>query len=105
MSERLCPRCHTLLIQEDSGVLFYCSHCGAPQVQLSEELREQAAESAIAHIDAQTGSGNFAEAGLTSLDSADPTAVDWTEAVRVAGLGGLIALALGLLSMAVPPVK
>src|ERR1700740_1200044 len=100
MSERPCPRCHTLLVNEDSGVLLYCSHCGAPQVLLSDELREQAAETAVAPIEAQTGgavAGNFAGAGLTSLDTGDPTAVDWTEAVRVAGLGGLIALGVGLL--------
>jgi predicted RNA-binding Zn-ribbon protein involved in translation (DUF1610 family) len=105
MSERSCPRCHTPLTHEDSGVLFYCGHCGAPQVLLSQELREQAAEAAVAQIAGQTGvPGNFAEAGLTSLDTADPTAVDWSEAVRVAGLGGLIALGLGLISMAAPPV-
>jgi len=103
MSERPCPRCHTLLINEDSGTLIYCSHCGAPQVRLSEELREQAAENSEAQH-SNTATGNFAEAGLTSLDAADPAAVDWTEAVRAAGLGGLIALGLGLLSMPVPPV-
>jgi len=105
MSERPCPRCHTLLSNEDSGVLLYCSHCGAPQVLLSEELREQTAEAAAVHIAAQPGTaaaGNFAEAGLASLDTGDPTAVDWTEAVRDAGLGGLIALAVGLIAMAVP---
>jgi len=107
MSQRPCPRCHTLLVHEDSGVLIYCSHCGAPQVLLSEELREQAAESTQALIDAQAGnvsSANFAEASLTSLDSGDLTAVDWPEAIRVAGFGGLIALGLGLISMALPPV-
>ena len=99
MSERPCPRCHTLLVNEDSGVLLYCSHCGAPQVLLSDEiLREQAAETAVEQIAAQTGgavAGNFAGAGLTSLDTGDPTAVDWTEAVRVAGLGGLIGVGEG----------
>jgi hypothetical protein len=70
---------------------------------LSEDLREQA-ETANAAPGATVGAGNFAEAGLPSLDAGDPTAVDWTEAVRVAGLGGLIALGLGLISMAVPPV-
>jgi hypothetical protein len=103
MSQRSCPRCHTLLVNEDSGTLLYCSHCGAPQLMLSEDLREQA-ETANAAPGATVGAGNFAEAGLTSLDTGDPTAVDWTEAVRVAGLGGLIALGLGLISMAVPPV-
>ena len=108
MSQRPCPRCHTLLVNEDSGELIYCSHCGAPQVLLSEELREQAAERAetlSAAPGASGAAGNFAEASLTSLDTSDPTAVDWTEAVRVAGLGGLIALGLGLISMAVPPVE
>jgi hypothetical protein len=103
MSQRSCPRCHTLLINEDSGTLIYCSHCGAPQVQLSEELREQAAENAVPHGN-NAAAGNFADASLTSLDANDPTAVDWTEAVRAAGLGGLIALGLGLLSMPIPPV-
>jgi hypothetical protein len=105
MSQRSCPRCHTLLVNEDPGALLYCSHCGAPQVLLSEELREQAAERAETLTPApEASAGNFAEAGLTSLDTSDPTAVDWTEAVRIAGLGGLIALGLGLISMAVPPV-
>ena len=105
MSQRPCPRCHTLLVNEDSGELLYCSHCGAPQVLLSEELREQTAEHAetlSAAPGASAAAGNFAEASLTSLDTSDPTAVDWTEAVRVAGLGGLIAFAVGLISMAVP---
>jgi len=107
MSERICPRCHTLLLNEDSGTLIYCSQCGAPQVMLSEELREKAAEDVSAQAAVQSRSdtsGNFAEANLTSLDSGDPTAVDWTEAVRVAGLGGLIALALGVISIPVEQV-
>ena len=70
MSESPCPRCHTLLTNEDSGVLMYCTHCGAPQVLLSEELREQAAERADAHIatlrdGVPPGNRNFAEASLT----------------------------------------
>jgi len=105
MSQRPCPRCHTLLVNEDTGVLFYCTHCGAPQVLLSEELREQAAESLSAANGTTVAAGNFAEAGLTSLETNDPTAVDWTEAVRVAGLGGLIALGLGLISMAFQAVS
>lgn len=107
MSERICPRCHNLLVNEDSGTLIYCSHCGAPQVMLSEELRERAEENTSAQAAVLTGDetpGNFAEAKLTSLDTADPTAVDWTEGVRVAGLGGLIALALGLISIPVEAV-
>ena len=79
MSERICPRCHTLLLNEDSGTLIYCSQCGAPQVMLSEELREKAAEDVSAQAAVQSRSdtsGNFAEANLTSLDSGDPTAVD-----------------------------
>jgi len=110
MSERPCPRCHTLLTNEDSGVLIYCTHCGAPQVLLSEELREQAAvagEAPAATLpdSVPAGNGNFADAGLTSLDTGDLTTVDWSEAVRVAGLGGLIALGLGLLSIAIPPIS
>jgi len=104
MSERLCPRCHNLLTDENAGVLLYCGHCGAPQVLLSEELREQAAESVSAASEQSAPGGNFAEAGLTSLDSSDPTAIDWPEAVRVAGLGGLIALGLDLLSTLIQPV-
>jgi hypothetical protein len=105
MSERLCPRCHTLLTYEDYGVLFYCSHCGAPQVQLSEELREQAAEAAVSDIAGQAEvAGHFAAASLTSLDAADSTTVDWSEAVRAAGWGGLLAFGLGLISMPVPQV-
>src|ERR1700678_4148711 len=112
MSKRLCPRCHTLLLIEDSGALIYCSHCGAPQVLLSQELLEQAAVSAEADRAANLGpehiegvpAANFAEAGLPSLDTGDPTSVDWTEAVRIAGLSGLVALGLDLLSMFIPPV-
>jgi len=105
MSQRPCPRCHNLLLNEDSGALLYCSHCGAPQVLLSEELREQAAENLNAANGIPAAAGNLADAGVPALDTSDPTTVDWTEAVRVAGLGGLIALCLGLLSMAVPPVE
>lgn len=74
---------------------------------LSEELRDQAegrAETLSAARGENASTGNFAEAGLTSLDSADPTAVDWTEAVRAAVLGGLIALGLDLLSILIQPL-
>jgi hypothetical protein len=103
MSQRICPRCHTVLLIEDSGTLIYCSHCGAPQVMLSEELRERAAESASLQA-GSTSTENFVETGLSSLDTSDATAVDWTEAVRISGWGGLIALALGLISVPFPPV-
>lgn len=44
MNERLCHRCGSELHIPEEGALFYCMHCGAPQIVLSEELREQAAE-------------------------------------------------------------
>lgn len=42
MTEYPCLRCHQLLTLE-KGHLIFCSHCGAPQIFLSEELQEQAA--------------------------------------------------------------
>ncbi len=43
VTERLCLRCQTPITLE-AGQLTYCSVCGAPQIFLSEELQERAAE-------------------------------------------------------------
>jgi hypothetical protein len=42
VTERLCPRCHTLLPFDEDAALVFCWSCGAPQVRLSEELLARA---------------------------------------------------------------
>ncbi len=97
MINRLCLRCHTVLHREDEGTLVFCWNCGAPQVQLSEELREQL-EKQIA--------GQAADPSTLDpiLPPVPPSAVVWPGAIRCAGLAGAVAAAFGLLSLAVPPV-
>lgn len=96
---RICSRCHSVLHREEEGTLVFCWNCGAPQVQLSEELREQ--------IDQQI-SAQRAEANPPIEQAAQPkapsTAVIWAGAIQLAGLAGAVAAALSLLSFALPPI-
>jgi hypothetical protein len=99
VSPRICPRCHAVLHREDEGALVYCWNCGAPQVQLSEELREQidqqiSAQQAAAHPLAQP----------ISQPAAASNAVVWRGAIQIAGLAAAVAAALALLSFALPPI-
>jgi hypothetical protein len=99
VTSRICSRCHTVLHREDEGSLVFCWNCGAPQVRLSEELREQ--------IDQQI-STQEAAANPPSEPIFQPIApsnvIVWSGAIQCAGLAGAVAAALTLLSFALPPV-
>jgi hypothetical protein len=96
VTNRLCSRCHTVLHREDEGTLVFCWNCGAPQVQLSEELRDQ--------IDRQIAGQSADTATLEPIPTpVSPTAVVWHGAIQCAGLAGAVAAAFGLLSLVVPP--
>jgi hypothetical protein len=99
VTQRLCPRCHTVLYREDEGSLVFCWNCGAPQVHLSEELRDQ--------IDRQITAQQMAtnpSAEPTPQPVAASNAIIWPGAIQCAGLAGAVAAALALLSFALPPV-
>jgi hypothetical protein len=95
VTQSLCPRCHNVVHIEDESSLVFCSTCGAPQVRLSEELRE------LAHTQL---SGEAQAAAADTLPTAPPSANPWHGAIQSAGLAGAIAAALTLLSFALPPV-
>ena len=98
VSPRLCSRCHAVLHREEEGSLIYCWNCGAPQVQLSEELRDQ--------IDQQLSAQQAAAHPLAEpLPPPPPSnAVIWRGAIQIAGLAGAVAAALAVLAFALPPV-
>ncbi len=99
MSPRLCPRCHAVLHREEEGSLIFCWNCGAPQVQLSEELREQIDQ----QISAQHAAANSLAEPLPQ-PVAPSNAVVWRGAIQIAGLAGAVAAAFALLSFALPPI-
>jgi hypothetical protein len=99
VTQRICSRCHTVLYREDEGSLVFCWNCGAPQVHLSEELREQ--------IERQIGAQQTAADPLAvQLPQPAPAtnAIIWQGAIQCAGLAGAVAGALALVSFALPPV-
>jgi hypothetical protein len=99
LTQRLCPRCHSVLHREDAGSLVYCWNCGAPQVVLSEELLEQFAQQA--QLEQQAAS----DVSRPPVPPPPPTdAIVWSGAVRYAGLAGAIAGGFTLVSFVVPPV-
>jgi uncharacterized Zn finger protein (UPF0148 family) len=105
VTQRLCPRCHNVLQLADDGSLVYCGHCGAPQVRLSEEMREQAeqqaAAAAAASLDPDLPGGSRPQVERVS----EPTAVVWPGAIQCAALAGVLAALLTLLAFPLPPVS
>ena len=77
---------------------MFCWNCGLPQVVLSEELREGAAEQQRLAAAGET------EAAADPLAPPPPGAIVWRGAIVCAMLAGGVAAALTLLSLAVPPV-
>jgi hypothetical protein len=98
---RLCHRCHSDLPAEDSGALTFCVHCGAPQVLLSEELRDQFERQQSA---AQPPSAGTEDSALPLEAVTDPTAVQWPRALQLVALAGALFALLLLLGKAIPPV-
>ncbi len=118
MNERPCIRCQLPVLLED-GHLVYCSHCGGPQIFLSEELQAELSETTRAYNERQDppalqAAGDTAVpegtgARWNPLRRARPNPgqgpVDpWTLGVHYALLSACIALSLGLLSLLLPPV-
>jgi hypothetical protein len=93
VTQRNCPRCGSAQDHEADNTLLFCWNCGLPQVVLSEELRDQAAEGERAAADS-------AEASKTP----SPEAVVWRGAIMAALLAGGVAAGLTLISLAVPAV-
>jgi hypothetical protein len=95
---RLCPRCQSVLHREDEGTLIFCWNCGAPQVQLSEELRDQIDRQIAAQQD-----------GTSSLNPAPPVSpgnsIIWRGAIQCAALAGAVAALFALIALALPPVN
>jgi hypothetical protein len=99
VTPRICSRCHSVLHREDEGSLVFCWNCGAPQVQLSEELREQIDQ----QITAQQAAIN--PPVETIPQPAPPSnAIIWPGAIQCAGLAGAVAALLALLSFALAPI-
>lgn len=91
---------------------MYCTHCGAPQIFLAEELQQELEDNARSYFEQTTAaeaepaaaSGPALRRAATGLLQRRPDESPWTTAMRFALLSGAGALALGLLSLAVPPV-
>jgi hypothetical protein len=79
----------------DEGTLIFCTHCGAPQVLLSEELLTQ--------VEAQSK----VDAGGTNVGpvARDSRSLVWAGAIRCAALAGAVAAALMGLSILLPPAE
>ncbi len=84
-----------MLPQEHEGPLLFCFNCGAPQIRVSEELLLEA-QKQRAVLDSGLAAG--------LLGDGHPDAVVWPTAIRYALLAGVLAAALNLLALAVPPV-
>jgi hypothetical protein len=110
VNERPCIRCqHPVLLEE--GHLVYCHHCGAPQIFLSEDLQTEIAQTAKEYEQRHAAETSpVDEAAPTSRwrlqrERGGPgTAHTWAVAVNYALLSAAVALALGLLSILLPPV-
>lgn len=98
MTNRICSRCHSVLHREDESALIFCWNCGAPQVQLSEELREQIEK----QIAGQPADPSTIDPFPTSPSIGN--AVAWKGAIQCAGLAGAVAAAFVLLAFLLPPV-
>ena len=99
MTSRICTRCHAVLHREEEGSLVFCWNCGAPQVQLSEELREQIDQQITAQQAAlQTPTEHLPQPPPPS------NAIVWPGALKCAALAGSVAAVLALLSFALAPI-
>jgi hypothetical protein len=86
------------------GALVYCNHCGAPQVRLSEEMREQAEQQATAAAAASLDPDIPAASRPPVNRVSEPAAVIWPGAIQCAAFAGALTALLTLLSFPLPPV-
>jgi hypothetical protein len=77
----------------DEGTLIFCTHCGAPQVLLSEDLLTQVETLGKAATDADAIPA-----------PRDPRSLVWAGAIRCAALAGAIAAGLACISTLLPGV-
>jgi len=78
----------------DEGTLIFCSHCGAPQVLLSEDLQTQVEMQAAAAAD-----------GANPTPAApDSRSLVWAGALHCVALAGAVAAGLACISMLLPSV-
>ncbi len=110
VTERPCLRCHHPLTL-DAGQLTYCSVCGAPQIFLSEELQQQAAEVIRSYGERTTaGAAEETEPETGGLPvgrlrrARGRGANRWPMAVEYALLSSGIALALGVGALLFAPL-
>ena len=89
---RNCHRCQAELVPHDDGALIFCTQCGAAQVQLSEELREQS-EANLLVADGATGA---------DAHGREVRSVVWQTALRCVGAAGVVTALLALGSTALP---
>ena len=108
MNERPCIRCQHLVLLE-GGHLVYCSHCGAPQIFLSEELQAEIADQAREYHERNLPrvAGPETEAPSTarrwSLRGSQEDGQPWSRAVQFALLSAAITLGLGVLTLLFAP--
>jgi predicted RNA-binding Zn-ribbon protein involved in translation (DUF1610 family) len=95
--QRICHRCHNVLTLQDDGTLSYCPNCGAPQVTLSEELREQA-ELQRQEFEAGTDAHGQPVVKASSLD----LLMRWRPAI---GIAAIVAAGLSVLAAAMPAME
>ena len=98
----------------EEGQLVYCSHCGAPQIFLSEDLREQIRARArhtpgASHgdiFDEQDGGRPRSAETLETVaaERNGPASNGWPLAIRYALLGGGVALGLDLGALLFAPL-
>jgi hypothetical protein len=91
---RFCHRCQSELPPHDDGTLIYCTHCGAPQVVLSEDLQTQ--------VETHSKAAEDSAAAGPLMHS--PRTLMWAGAFRCIGLAGIVTAALMLVSLLAPPV-
>jgi hypothetical protein len=108
VNERPCIRCGNSVLLQD-GHLVFCTHCGAPQIFLSDQLQVELAEQTRSYTDALKGGPTSADGaavgkrpgGAQTTGEAAGTHA-WTIGVQCALLSAGVALALGLLSLVLP---
>lgn len=99
MTSRTCPRCHSTLQLEDANTLVFCSHCGAPQVTLSEELQD---------LHEQQNSPAYATGTSPAFfpdTRTEPEGVLWSLVIKLCGIAGLVLVVLMLATTAFLPAS